>query len=218
MASVLPGGLNVDAAQRTAAQASVRYINFVHELSADPTDSSDEQTLVIAPQRNPVLVRATSAVVAGAARQRSSPAYNAILRRRRAGVVRAMIEGLDAHAGREDFASYVYPVLDEVRSTLSLLAESEASEGNALAVLRQVRNSILDGGWRRYRVPEVRAAAVDVLARLQGEQVEPEDVTRAFDRLFGAGARPMPLFDLSDEDDEAEGEEGDGQGETQTAD
>ena len=78
-------------------------------------------------------------------------------------------------------------------------------------MLRQFRNTILDGGWNCYRRPEVCHAATRALAPLaEKDEVEPEDVTAAFDLLLTTGMRPLPSFDLvgdPEEDDQEDGQE-----------
>lgn len=131
---------------------------------------------------------------AGAARDEvdGPPAAAAVaaLRQRRARAIRDAIVGLEAHAGRRDFAVCTYPVLKQLNELLMSLADASA-EGNTREILRQVRNTLMNGGWNQYRDPAVRRAAADTLKGLaEAEEVLPPRVDEAFDRLFAAGLTP----------------------------
>jgi hypothetical protein len=70
-------------------------------------------------------------------------------------------------------------------------------EGNAREVLRQVRDSLCDGGWLHYRKAEVREEVASVLEAYLAdiEEVPPEAVRLAFNRLADVGLLPVQVPD-----------------------
>jgi transcriptional regulator with XRE-family HTH domain len=131
------------------------------------------------------------------------------LRQCQAWAIREAIAGLEQHAGREDFAVCTYPILKQVNDLLITLTGAPA-EGNTREALRQVRNTLMNGGWSKYRDPAVRGAAADVLNGLaEADEVVPARVEEAFDRLYAAGLNPagMQLLTVGPEDDTPDAED-----------
>jgi hypothetical protein len=124
-------------------------------------------------------------------KKHQSPEYMATVRRRKSGSLRSAITALAEHADREDFVICTYPVLKEINELLIHLACSE-TEGNSREILRQLRNTLLNGGWNRYRQPAVRRAAVAILTHLaEAEKVLPSLVDEAFEQLSRASLNPV---------------------------
>jgi hypothetical protein len=133
----------------------------------------------------------------------------ATLRRRKSGKLRNAIPDLAQHAQRQDFVVCTYPVLKEIQELLTLLANSE-TEGNSREVLRQLRNTLMNGGWNRYRDPTVRRTGAEILTHLaEADEVLPRKVDEAFDQLDRAGLNPVgaPLPEASEEETTADAQD-----------
>lgn len=142
------------------------------------------QTLKIAASVRPTLITVTSRVNVVAAPAAPSAAYVAARRRKRIADIIRMIDELAVSEAREDFAVCTFPITDEIRKLLASLLDVE-TEGATREVLRQVRDTMLNSGWNRYREATVRTAVVRVLALLTGsDQVDAATVDIAFDQLF----------------------------------
>ena len=131
------------------------------------------------------------------------------VRRRKCRELSTSISDLAEHVGREDFVVCTYPILKRVNEFLVMLKDADG-EGNAREILRQVRNTLMNGGWNKYRDPAVRQTATDVLNSLaEADQVLPQDVNTVFDRLYQAGLNPVgsPVFVSADEDETRNGQE-----------
>jgi hypothetical protein len=152
-----------------------------------------------------VVVESRVFVQTSGARGLRSPSYVASQRRNRSSKIRAQIRGLSAHSQREDFTSYTFAVVDDLRKAICYLDEFQDFEGNATTILRHVRNTFFDGGWLLYKASTGRDSAVAVLSNLLVEDpIEPEAVKRSFKLLVEAGLRPYlpsPIDDLDEEDD-----------------
>jgi hypothetical protein len=121
-----------------------------------------------------------------------SPQYVASQRRQRAQAIRQAIIGLDADEDRDDFHVVMYPLLESVRNTLDCLLDCP-TEGNAREILRLLRDSMMDGGWDRYKDRSARSVAIAVVAMLaDAEEVTPRDALNAADTLEDAGFSLAP--------------------------
>lgn len=90
--------------------------------------------------------------------------------------------------------------MKQLRDDLAKIQEA-SSEGNAREVLRQVRDSLMDGGWESYRNAEARQAVSELLEELAAmEHVEPECAERAREMLesLGLGGGGIPLFNVEE--------------------
>jgi hypothetical protein len=192
----------------SAADVSVVNIGLVHELGWDLTGGVIETTRIISPSRRPVAVKVVSEVVTRAARRAHSPEYMATVRRRKCGKIRATVIALAEHAARPDVAVCTYPIHKDINDLLAVLASSD-TEGNAREILRQVRNTLMNGGWNRYRTAAVRETAARILSHLaEAEEVLPGKVDEVFDQLDRAGLDPVgaPLPELSEDETAADAE------------
>jgi hypothetical protein len=133
--------------------------------------------------------------------RKSSATYFATIRRGEIQKIMKIVTSLGQQADREDFAVCFFPIVNGIRQLLDRLADAE-SEGNSREILRRLRDTVLDGGWSRYRDLEARKVAeqiIDYLARADG--VTRDDVKRFSDllRTKGLKAAGIPVFDLDDE-------------------
>jgi transcriptional regulator with XRE-family HTH domain len=130
------------------------------------------------------------------------------LRQRAARTIRESVANLREQVTREDFAVCTYPVLKRINELLVELASADA-EGNTREILRQLRNTLMNGGWNKYRDPCVRQTTVEILNELaEAVEVLPQQVDEAFDRLNSTGLNPVgvSLFAVANEDDAGEGQ------------
>jgi hypothetical protein len=139
----------------------------------------------------------------------SSPTYMAAIRRREASDIMKLIESLQTYAGVVDFTAYTFPVIEKIKTLLNRLSDAER-EGNTREILRQLRNTFINGGWERYRISAARNTAIDVFRYLSNaDEIVPEDVRRIFDELLNAGFEPVgvSLFDTTEEEPDVEEDE-----------
>lgn len=190
------------------ADVEVIDIPVIHELGSDLNGGIIQSTRVIGPSKRPVIVKVESQVVASGLQAIQSAEYMATVRRRKARELSVAFEQLEPHTVREDFAVCTYPVLKQVNELLATLLNA-GTEGNTREILRQLRNTLMNGGWNRYRAPDSRRTALTILARLaEAEEILPKDVDEVFDRLYDAGLHPVgaPLFTADEEDEAPDGE------------
>jgi transcriptional regulator with XRE-family HTH domain len=134
---------------------------------------------------------------------------HAAFRRAQARALAEAVAALERDAKREDFSACAYSLFSRLKETIAALTDAPREE-DACEVFRQLRNTHLNGGWDRYRSRKVRRIVTGILNYLaRAEEVTPDDVKAAFDKLLAAGLNPVgaPLPELEGED-----EDGDAQG------
>lgn len=172
--------------------SEVETVDVYHELGLYPEDHTIERLVDINPLAPPKAVLVKSHVTGRGTRGLSSPAYLATIRRRFAAKVLRLVAALDRYAESENFAVWTHQVLESLRESIQTLSVAEESstpehEANSCEILRQIRDTLLDDGWKRYREPQVRAAVVKILQQLSAA----DDVTA--DNAFGAMDRLLDL-------------------------
>jgi hypothetical protein len=185
-----------------------RTIEMIHELGADLIGDAITRRLVIEPSATRTVVHVESRVVTDTAARMNSPAYLATVRRRRCRKIGKLVAALAKKSRRDDFAAFTFKVVDEIRGLLSELTDVE-SEGNTREILRQIRDTFLDGGHDRYRDSKARDLVADIFERLsQFEEVSCDDVDEVWDELNESGiAAALPqLFVVGQGNTEPDGE------------
>lgn len=183
-------------------------IDVAHEIGSTLEPSTITETRIVQPSSRPVRVRVQSQVVTDGIRKSKSPEYLASIRRRSARRLATAVTELEPHSNREDFVVCTYPILKQINDLLATLIDGNY-EGNSREMLRQVRNTLMNGGWNQYRKTEVRKLVVDILQELANvEEVVPNHVKSGFARLLEAKLNPIgaPL-PLDDEDESINGQE-----------
>jgi len=155
---------------------------------------------LVEPSDSPTLVSAESHVVTGAARQMNSPESLASVRRQTSATIKDMLASLEKRARRDDFEVFALMLVEEIHELLGRLAEVPR-EGNTREILRQVRDTFLDGGSERYRDATARDLVATIFERLaQADKVTPDDVDQVWDELCDGGlAAPIPALFQVDE-------------------
>jgi hypothetical protein len=191
----------------TLANAVLIEIPLFHELGSDLSSMLAEATRVIPPSKRTVVVKVQSQVVTQGARGGQSPAYSATVRRRKCRELSKSLAGLAAHAGRDDFAVCTHPLVRQIQELLVTLASADG-EGNTREVLRQVRNTLMNGGWNKYREPVVRQTVARVLSTLaEAEEILPSQVDAFSEQLYIADLDPVGSLALAaDEEDDGKDE------------
>ena len=172
-------------------------LNVLHEIALDDTDDRTIRRLFEIDTPSPktkILVRSHVSHM-----QRSpanSPAFLAAVRRNGAARIMKLVLGLEEHVQDEGFAAWTEDVLRALKQLVQTLAEAEElrsvrSEGNSCEILRQLRDTFLNDGWRGYRTSELRQAALAALKVLrEADNVSAEDVYRVADSLLDLGIEP----------------------------
>lgn len=175
-------------------------IESTHVMSSDLEDISSSETHCFPPSAGPTIVTVKTRVVVTSARQLRSKAYLATIRRRDAAKLSQMVEELIDKLDRDDFAACVYPLSAQIMATVSKLQEAEM-EGNSREILRQLRDSLLDGGWEQLRRVDFRDGIISILDGLRRlESVEPEHASNARETLDQLGIEQVgiPFFDVEE--------------------
>lgn len=178
----------------------------IHEIGFPPADSVQESRVRIPPSQKPIEVVFSSRVVTASSTRLSSPEYLASLRRRKAAQIAATVDGLATHAADSVFAVWTEKPFNDLRQLIQTLSDGEEfsepqSEGNSCEILRQVRDTFLNGGWERYIDAGTRNTVVAILRRLaEAVEVTAADAERACDQLLEIGLDPgaVPLGILCD--------------------
>lgn len=160
---------------------------IIHEVGSDLAGSNVTKFVEVPASDMPIVLGFTSHVVTDSARRMNSPEYLASVRRRKCAKVTRMISSLAQKARRDDFEAFTFKVVEEVRGLLAQLTDVQ-SEGNTREILRQIRDTFLDGGHERYREPKTRLLVESILTRLsEVDEVTPEMVDQVWDELFDGG-------------------------------
>lgn len=164
-----------------------------HEMGEDFSESDMTNLLEVPPSRHPTKVVIRSIVLPPTGNRRASPKYLAVLRRRKAKGIEELIAALGRYAEDDGFALWTEKIVEDLRKVIQFLSDEEEfsdppHEANSCEVLRQIRDSFLNGGWEKYRRSDVRSAVLDVLKRLsKQDEVSGDDVNYAFDELLRVG-------------------------------
>ena len=160
---------------------------IIHELGSDLAGSSVTKYVEVPATDTPMVLGFTSHVLTDSGGWMNSPEYLASVRRRKCAKVTRMISSLAQKARRDDFEAFTFRVVEEVRGLLAQLTDVQ-SEGNTREILRQIRDTFLDGGHERYRDPKTRLLVESILTRLsEFDEVTPEMVDQVWDELFDGG-------------------------------
>lgn len=174
--------------------------DIYHEFGSELEDRVATATVEIDPQAPPVRVEVQSHVLFSGRRVLRSPAYLASVRRREAGRISQLVASLDQHADKDDFEVWTHDVLGTLRRLIRNLSDAEEDadvehEGNSCEILRQLRDTLLNTGWQRYREQDVRKGVVEILKRLaSADEVTADDAYRAMDRLLDLNLDPTVGF------------------------
>ena len=143
----------------------------------------------------------------------NSPAYLASVRRKGTSQIKKLAVDLANYAQSDDFAAYTQQVLVELKQLLKTIADAEElrnprSEANSCEILRQLRDSLLNDGWREYRKPNVRRIAIDALRFLsEADSVAAADAFKLGDSLLDLGIEPAVGAMTCEEEPDVEEEE-----------
>ena len=180
------GSLSVGTQRASTEQ---RYVTLeMHSLNLQPTRDGSEvsanKSFTIPPGETPTTLSIISTVSSAAIKHIRSAAAVGIQRRRQVSQIAKHLRRLPGHAEQQDFHSVAFPVFDMVRRTYQDLAQFDQYEGNTCMILRYLRNSLVDGGWNRYKEKTVATAVADLLDRIsKSESVNRQDAMDTF-RLF----------------------------------
>ena len=184
---------------------AVQQVNrtYLHELGSDLAPDPIEDEFIVPARKSPTTVKIRSEVISQGAKQFLSPTYMASMRRRNADTVAKMIFDLQGHEDSTDFAVYTFPIYTKIKEMLELLQPAR-QEGNSRLILRMLRDTLMNGLWDRYRVPDVRSKVVALVEkRLIVDEVTMNSADAVFDELCDLGLDPvgadLPLADQGDE-------------------
>jgi hypothetical protein len=189
------------------AQYGTVQIEVVHEIGSDLIGGTIRREHLIDPSDSPTLVSFASHVVSDATRRMNSPEYLATVRRRKCTKVMNNVASLAKKARRDDFEAFTFKVIEEIRELLAQLTDVQR-EGNTREILRQIRDTFLDGGHERYRDAKVRDMVASILVRLsEADEVTPDDVDQVWDELYDSGlsAPTHAIFAVAEAKEEADG-------------
>lgn len=201
------GSWSASDAEMSAAQPNKIQINLVHELGSDLVGGTIRQEHLVDPSDRPTLVSVGSHVVTDAARRLNSPQYLASIRRRKSTKIKNMFASLAKKAHRDDFEVSTLKVVEEIRELLVQLTDVQR-EGNTREILRQIRDTFLDGGHERYRDAKARDLIATIFERLaEADEVTPDDVDQVWDEIYDSGlSAPIPaVFAVAQGKEEADG-------------
>ena len=138
--------------------------------------------------------------------ERSDPSIS--FRRGTCSKIAQAVSRLAIHTESENFNAHASEVVESIRDLIAILMDAK-EEGNSREILRQVRDTFLNGGWEDYRRPGPREAAARVLTRLATaeEDISPDDVEAAEVELEKEGNRtdlPVGLFVAMSSEEESE--------------
>jgi hypothetical protein len=171
-------------------------VDVKHFLGSNPSNAVETRTIDIDTSSPPDRVVVRSFVVASNVRTLNSPKYLAAIRRRRSQNVASLIERLGDHEDDPNFAVWTQEPLSKLKTLINALSVAEQEqeiqvEGNSCEVLRQIRDTLLGDGWRRYSNGEVREAVLRILSSLSSkDDVTASDVDEFAEQLMDAELDP----------------------------
>ena len=116
--------------------------------------------------------------------------------------IRSLVSGLAHEVDRPDFAVATHPIVTAIRRALEQLSDAKF-EGNAREILRQIRDSMMNGGWEKYRDPHVRDIADQGTKLLSTkDEVGPSDVEKLRKSFLDVDVAPVRLVMGGLDDDE----------------
>jgi hypothetical protein len=122
-----------------------------------------------------------------------------------------MVEALGNCTESEDFPLWTQQVLGSLHDSIRQLSaadelSSTEHEGNSCEILRQVRDTLLDCGWKKYREPQIRTAVLKILQRLvSADEVTANDAFDSMDQLLDLGLNPSVGMAWDDEQQKVPG-------------
>ncbi len=185
--------------EETKIASTTRRVVY-HEFGSTLDDRVETATFEIDRQAPPDKVVFESHVSFSGRRVLRSPAYLASVRRREAGKIGTLVEALHQHIDKDDFEIWTHQVLERLRKLIRTLSDAEEEvdvehEGNSCEVFRQLRDTLLNTGWQRYRKGNVRLGVVKILQHLaSAEEVTGDDASQAMDNLLDLNLDPVVGF------------------------
>lgn len=164
-----------------------RRVKMTHvPLSLD--DSVEEGVLEVGPSADRTIIRIKSTVDFSEVRKGRSDQYLASQRRRKSNHIAMMFDKLTlSHSAPIVIATH--PILHELKSLIELIQPSR-KESNAREVLRQVRDTLLNGHWDKYASAACCKAASTVLLMIsEVDEVSFDTTLDAADTLEANGFR-----------------------------
>ena len=193
-------------------QASISSHDIYHEIGPMLQDQTVKKVIPIDRTDPPLEVHVRSHVLTRSTRALRSPAYLATIRRRGAGKIARLVAELEKYADSDDFVAWTHQPLRQLRKLIQKLSDAEEysdseHEGNSCEILRQLRDTFLNSGWKRYRESGVRDTAVSILRHLaeaNQDDVTGENASIAMDRLLDLNLDPAVGFVWDDAEKEKE--------------
>jgi len=192
------------------ARGTTETVEVFHEWTPQPTNSSVERVIDIDRFNPPDNVRLVSHVVADFGKGFRSPEYLISIRRREAAKIAESVRGLAEWSESTQFQVWTQQPFEQLRLLIQRLSEAEQSaecphEGNSCEILRQLRDTFLNLGWRHYRRREVRDCVTAILVYLaRVYEVSSNDAELAMDQLFDLDMDPAVIPQLSCVQDDRE--------------
>lgn len=189
-------GINTSTSVDTSPNRNTQVVESYHEVGPQSENYTAERLVDVDPSSSPTTVLFKSHIITSGAKALKSPQYLATIRRREATRIAGLIAGLEARVDSEDFAVWTHEPLEMIRRIIQKLTEAERHsdpehEGNSCEILRQLRDTFLDNGWKRYRERSVRDLAMGVLRHMSvADEISSEDAYRAMDQFLDAGLDP----------------------------
>src|SRR5262245_18702063 len=108
-----------------AGQAPVGHmtmdVNIIHEIGKDSPGTTLEEVRFVEPSATWTQLSVKVHLTGSTAAQRSSVAYMATVRRRKASALKKLVDGLAAHEQDEDFFVHIWPLLEGIKELLETL-------------------------------------------------------------------------------------------------
>lgn len=136
-----------------------------HELGEDSPGMTLEEVCTVEPSAVPTQLSLMVHLVGARVPGRATPEYLATMRRRKPDALKTAVIELTAHADKDDLVVYTFPILEDIKELLNTLADGER-EGGAREVLRQLRNTLVNEGWKGYRSAAARKVVAETLQSL----------------------------------------------------
>jgi hypothetical protein len=196
--TVIAGG---NAASDADTTVSKRF-QLVHEIRPELADEVQTATICIEPSIERTLIKVRSIADLSQARRGESAVFVASLRRKRCREIAGKIRVLDRLSASQSMLVVTQPILADLKDLLARIQQT-TQEANAREILRQVRDTLMNGQWNLYAGKSARDCVADLLLSLAefNETVSIDDVYSAADRLESNGFKISGLV-ISDEQEQ----------------
>ena len=168
-------------------KTSAQTFKMVHEIGPDLQDSTRIDSFEIGPSFEKTVIRLQSVLDLSQVRKGASTAFIASVRRRKCRALVAKVNALPTAVVDDNWAMATHAIYVDL---IKLIDEIQVAkdEANAREILRQLRDTLTNSDWEKYRLEKCRQTAKAILTELSvAVDVTLEQTIKSADLLESQG-------------------------------